>query len=666
MTLEVIGPQPLERDASGQLKTHIGTIFPRHRTLVTLPGMIHAQQRLAMIDLLNAQRAAAGSPPLTGAEEDAEFVQSVDLLFEPDEVQIRPDPDHMDLAFAADDLLEEIVASKRSIRFLFLMDRKVRGALRARGECWRLFPMPQSREDLRQLIETSRVAIQHLPIYYYNRFRGTRYVTFTEFARLGDLAAAALACQLQEIAMHSANRNREDNPEVDFFGVDSGRFGARDLQGVDFAALPEPELRRRHGELRELFRAACEPDLLQDNPAAEVWRHAMLSALISQSDRIITEDVLRDLSPEFFMQVEWLPGGYFEEAEFVLDPIFEEAALKPQDAGLQALCDPLVRGFIFNLIREYGVLEYVNVGRIAQSLGRLQNQAPARREQLAGARRSVYIVELKVRAMPAPIVRFIRFQKWGVRERLDEGKKLLDAILGSEEYTDYVLDRRLGVQQLGMRLAQGIILQHTREVYTGRNQAMLGQTIPVVYFERDYLHGLATDKLPLSKYLNDAYARRLAQLLGRAAAVNLICGRAMESPLKVMFDDGDEVVMEDAATGLPAELLVSEPTGAFVDYRRGLLEVAPEYAEAVNARVGKVPDVRGFAATYLAALREEFLRIQGDYRRRRRAFDTIFKHLPYDPAGSFAFRWECVLRRLDQTDADALTAAIRGQIAALA
>ena len=52
--------------------------------------------------------------------------------------------------------------------------------------------------------------------------------------------------------------------------------------------------------------------------------------------------------------------------------------------------------------------------------------------------------------------------------------------------------------------------------------------------------------------------------------------------------------------------------------------------------------------------------------RRRRAFDTIFKHLPYDPAGSFAFRWECVLRRLDQTDADALTAAIRGQIAALA
>ena len=30
----------------------------------------------------------------------------------------------------------------------------------------------------------------------------------------------------------------------------------------------------------------------------------------------------------------------------------------------------------------------------------------------------------------------------------------------------------------------------------------------------------------------------------------------------------------------------------------------------------------------------------------RRAFDRLFKHCNYDPAGSFAYRWECVLRRL--------------------
>ncbi len=653
MTLEVIGSQPFVRDPDGKLQTHIGTIFPHRKTLVTLPG-IHASQRLAFIDRLNEQLAAEGCPPLTEAAEEAEFNQSVDLIFESDQILIRPDPDRMDLAFAADDLLEEIV-SRRLIRFLVAMDRKVRDALKAHGECWRITPIPRSREDMRRVIETSRVAIHERPIYYYNRFRGTRYVTCAEFSRLGALEAPALARQLQEIAVQSARRNRGGSPEVDFFGADARHFGARDLQCVDFTALPETELRRRYGELRELFCQACEPDLLQDDPQAEIWCNAMLSALISQRDQTITEDVLRDLSPEFFMQVEWLPGGYFEEGEFVLDPIFDEADAHPEDKDLQALCDPLVREFIFNFIREYGSLEYVNIGRIAQSL--------SRRQQLPGARRGVYLAELKVRGMPAPIVRFIRFQKWGIRERLDEGKPLLQAILESEEYTDYVLDRRLGVQQLGMHLPPGISLRRTRERYAGRNRAMAGTMIPVIYLERDYLRGLATDKLPLSKFLNGAYARRLAQLLGDAAAANIICGRAMEFPPQVIFDDGDEVIMEDPATGMPAELIVSDPSGAFTEYRHGLADAAKAYARPVNARADKVPDPRAFAETYLQSFRDEFLRIQRDYRRRRRSFDTLFKHLPYDPAGSFAFRWECVLRRLDQTDAEALTAAIRGQIA---
>ncbi|HPC58372.1 MAG TPA: hypothetical protein PK689_05170, partial [Kiritimatiellia bacterium] len=72
-----------------------------------------------------------------------------------------------------------------------------------------------------------------------------------------------------------------------------------------------------------------------------------------------------------------------------------------------------------------------------------------------------------------------------------------------------------------------------------------------------------------------------------------------------------------------------------------------------------------FAERYLAALRDKFVHIQEDYRKRRRAFDTLFKHAAYDPNGSFAFRWECVLRRLDQTNPDSLIAAIRSHIRVL-
>jgi hypothetical protein len=479
-------------------------------------------------------------------------------------------------------------------------------------------------------------------------------VTCAEFTRLGELDAGNLARQLQEIAVHCGCRNREGSPEVEFFAADPERFAMKDLLRVGFTSLPETELRRSFRELCARFRDAVGPDFRQDDAGVEVWRNRMLSALISQRDRSITEDVLRDLSPEFFMQVEWLPGGRFEEGEFVFDPVFDEANAHPNDEQLQRLCDPLVDDFIFNLIREYRDLEFVNIGRITQSL--------SKRQWRQGGRRSVYLAELKVRGATAPIVRFIRFQKWGIRERLDEGKPLLQAILESEEYTDYVLDRRLGVLQLGMNVPSGLSLRRTRERYSGANRAFQGQLIPVNYLERDYLHGLATDKVPLSKYLKPGYAERLAGLLGRAAAANIIVGRAVERTKQVMFDDGDEVIIEDPATGLPAGLIVSDPTGAFSDFRRDLLEAAPEYARPVNIRADKLARPREFADAYLQAFREEFLRIQGDYRKRRRAFDTLFKHAVYDTGGSFAYRWECVLHRLDQMDVDALVEGIRQQI----
>ena len=45
--------------------------------------------------------------------------------------------------------------------------------------------------------------------------------------------------------------------------------------------------------------------------------------------------------------------------------------------------------------------------------------------------------------------------------------------------------------------------------------------------------------------------------------------------------------------------------------------------------------------------------IQRDYRVRRRAFDTLFRHCKQD-VGSFAYRWRHVLARLDATDPVAL------------
>ena len=87
-------------------------------------------------------------------------------------------------------------------------------------------------------------------------------------------------------------------------------------------------------------------------------------------------------------------------------------------------------------------------------------------------------------------------QKWGVREHLDDGKSLLDAIIESEEYTEYILDRRLGCRQLGMNLPRRSPPAGSARRYTGHRRDLYGVQIWSPYFERDYIRGMATDKIP--------------------------------------------------------------------------------------------------------------------------------------------------------------------------
>ncbi len=608
-----------------------------------------------MINRINAQRAAKGLAALSAQEEDDVCLSAVDLIFEADHILIRPDPERMDLAFAADEMLQGLV-SKRMVKFLSVSASAVLEAIKRRGECWRLSSIPKTREGKERLVSSSKVSIGGLPIYYYNRLTGTRWLTFQEFEGLGRLDDATLARHLREIADHAVLSNRSGRPELDFFAAELRRFGAGQFAGVNYEQLPPPQLRAKFDELRDQFRLAVHETYRRDDLKAKAWCERMLSTLFLDGNETQTEQILSGLSPEFFMQIEWLPGGRFEEGEFLFDAIFDEAAGHPEDAELQRLCDAKVKGFIFNLVREYDDLEYINVGCLPESLS-------LDRPQKEG-RRGVYIAEFRSGSEPTTIKRFMRLQKWGVWEQLDEGKDLLQAIKDSDDYTDYWLDRRLGCRQLGMNLTRRVVMRRLSEVYLGCNQRYRGELIRTTYFERDYLPGIASDKLPMEKYERPGYAVRLAEQLGQAAAVSIIVGRAFEWGRKPLFDDGDEVVRE-GENGLPAEILVGDHSGAFGEYKQPLETFAAYYARPVNTRDRVLPDAVEFARVYLEALRGHFLRIQGDYRKRRRAFDTLFKHCRYDTGGSFAYRWECVLRRLDQTDAEALVEAIRRNIRVL-
>jgi len=651
MQVELIGPQPFARDPHGQLLTRIGTLFPDRSVLYTQPPGVHAWQRLNFIDHLNAQRATSSLAPLTPEEEQAVTSYSVDLIFEADHILIRPDPERMALAFTADELLQTIV-SKRQVKFLSVSDPRVREAIKRRGECWRLSSIPKDREGKERLVQGSKVGIHGQPIYFYNRLTGTRWLTCGAFQQLEKLDPATLARHLQEIAEHSSRHNRLGRLELDFFAADPRRLSAKDFAAKQFEQMACEQLLAEFAELKSRFQAAVDEPFRQDDLHNKAWSERMVSTLFLEGNEAETEQLLIGLSPEFFLNIEWLAGGRFEEGEFLLDPLFEEALSHPENPELQRLCDARAKDIIFNFIRDYGDLEYMNLGRVPESLS-------LDRPQKEG-RRGVFMAEFQAYGEPQPLKRFLRLQKWGVWEHLDEGKGLLQSIQESDEYTDYWLDRRLGCRQLGMNVCRRFFMRRLTEVYRGKNDLFCGQQIRSTYFEREYLLGIATDKLPLDRYARTGYALKLARLIGQAAAAGLIVGRSFDGA-RPAFDDGDEIVREGEG-GLPSEIIVGDHSGAFTEYKKSLTAFAADYARPVNVRESLVSNPREFADAYLAAVEEQFLHTQGDYRKRRRAFDTLFKHCKYDPAGSFAYRWECVLHRLDQTDPKEFLSAIRAHI----
>ena len=647
MTLRIIGDPPLERDEHGNLRSRIATIFPRGSTLVTLPG-IHATQRIAYVDHLNHERVAKGLPPLTEDEQFSEWERAVDLIIDEDgSILIRPDPDRMRLAFDADDLLQEIL-SKQKIRFLHVLNAKVREAIKKRGECWRITPLPASQQEMARMIQTSRIGIGGRPIYYYNKAAGTRLLTCQEMEKLGQLEEPELRAHLVEIRTYSARTNRLRGQEVDFFMAE-GAFSAADFVALPFEKMTSGELRDAHRMLVKKFRSAVRPEFQQDDPGNIEWRRGMFSALIGQKDQTVSEEAMLGLSSEFFMQIQWLPGGCIEEGELILDSIFYETE-GHNGCRKETICNEKARGFIFNLVREYGDLEYVNLGRVTNSLSQ---RAPTE------GRREVYIAELKQRDSAKEIVLIIRMQKWGVHEHLDDGKDLLQAIMESEGYTDYILDRRLGCRQLGMNLPARITSRKISETYHGK--AVRYHNVPIwsPYFQRDYVRGIATDKMPTCRFASEGFALRFAHLLGRAAGPNLIVGRCGLNG-SVVFDDGDEVVVEDP-DGMPSDMVVSDHTGTFVDYETDLLHFAEAYARPVNRRLAHVPNPQVFAGLYLDAFVQRIAAIQGEYRKRKNAFHGLFRHRPHTP-GAFAHRWERVLERLDRTDPKAIEEAVRKQI----
>lgn len=644
MSITLLGEHPLVSDAKGQLISRIGSFFVPDNVLITKPGMTHAMQRLFYRDYLNEQRHKKGQPKLTDDQAYDIWDTAVDLIMEPNNVLIRPEPDRMPLALQADERLQEIV-SKRHIRFLHARDKKVQQAIRERGEYWRISAQPQQDSEIIAAIARSRIAIGGRPIYYYSPATGTRYLTVQIFQSLSSLSTDELRQHLIEIRDYSVKRNRYHHSEVAFFASDES-FGEKTFANHDFEHAAADQLRAWHTELTQRFLRAVPPHLQEDRPDHPIWRNHMFALLMDERNDTLAETVVSGLNPEFFRQIHWFPGGRVEDGEWMFDPIFDELQKHPDDPELADLCDQRVKGFICNYIREFGGLQYVNIGGLLPGL---------RKHPAFGGHRA-YLAEIKHRGADQPILRILRIQRWGIREHLDEGKDLLWAVMEAHEYSEYTLDRRLACWELGMPLPVRMDTRTVPEIYHGKNVQYHDTRIWTTYFERDFIHGLSTDKIPDARLHESAFALRIAELLGQAAAPNIVIGRTNDKG-EVTFDDGDEMLQFDEQ-GIPTKIVVADHAGTFNDYESPLEKFAADYANPVLNRADKVSNAVAFADTYLNAFLQKLEAMQDEYRVKRRAFDTLFQHSKQGEK-TLSWRWDKVLERLEKTDARALTEKIR-------
>ena len=649
--MRILGEKIFAKDAEGRPLSRIGTIFFMTPGLVTRKG-VHALQRLMWLDELNAARAAAGQPALTPAEEEAEVAESVDLIFTESEVLIRPNPDRMDLAFRADEELQKLV-SKRAIRFLNTSSLKVRTALQERGENWRMARQPISQEDMAELIEKAKIPLCERPIYYYNPLSGTRFITASGYNEIEHLPPDEFRRQIAEVVACLSKRNRVGHPEVDVFPSTTPIEIKNALKGLKVDELDDAALKAACDKIALDWRMSLPAELRDESVVNFEWRNAMCHTITREPNATAAEeqDLVAGISPEFYRQIEWLPGARIENGEVVFDEVYDEA-LRTQDPQLLAICDGRVKSFLFNTTRLFGKIVYINIGRIANSL--------ARRPVEGSRRGNVYIMQYLEEGRDKPQVLMIRLQRWGVAEHLDEGKDLLQSIMEADEYSDYILDRRLMCRQLGMDLPWRLNFGHFTEKYHGTSQYN-GITVRTAYFVRDYVTGIASDKIPLAKYRNPAFAHKFAEQMGAAAAVDMIVGRRSSLTNEILFDQNYEVVRL-GDDGLPRKVKVTDHAGSFVNYEDDYETYVDQYAAFARRRKDYVSDYGVFVDAYVGGFLRKLEETQAAYRARRRAFDELFADRPYDTNGSGAYRWACALKRLDACDPQKVVGILKAAI----
>ena len=541
------------------------------------------------------------------------------------EGKLAIDPENMVLALRLDRMLQRLVPVT-SVTFI----GRHRDFMQ-RGLLWRCAPEPHTDQEIMEFIHGCRVRLGTETEFFHNRNTGTRFLTLQDFRGIADALPRKPAFheRLEEIRVLLRSRNQRFSPELAFFKLEGTPPIAEldQLAALDGDTWGSGEREACAARFTELARQIAKRIPLcyrRNDTASEAWIDEMYAALSERPDSVSHDDEHElGMCPEFHHHIRWLPGATVTDRRLDVDENAEE----------------IVRGLIESFAIFTGGLDYINVGRLIES---------RTRERMAtGEERDVYVVVLKgVRTEEQ--IRIVRKEKWGVRHRIAKGESPAEAQRHTDEYSRYIADRLDALRALGYDIPAYVPFEvsfHTDE----------SRPVHESFWQRPYVNGIASDKIPGESFSNPQFGRRLARLLGHAAGRNIVIGRR-NAQGQVLFDDGDEVVAFDEAH-LPTRIDLADMTGSFGDYAEPLVTQAPAYAAKLARFLGRCADHCAYwqrshelADRFFDGMRGGFHEVRGRYLADPPHFDHMFDDHPYDIEGSFRRRWECVLRRLRETD----------------
>ncbi len=631
MGITFIGPDFFATDDKGDLLSPIASVFPKHHTIVSVRG-IHAYHVSIMLELLKLKSPVKDPREIEELELEI-YKDVVSLLFRGALILVRSDPADMEHVFAADRILQSFFPKER-IQFTGLHIPQIRRQLRRRGESWRMSPTPRSVEEICREVRASRVQVSTGLTVYYNAPTGGRFLTCYEFMRIGPLLEQdrpeALA-RLREIVNLSRRLNSWGIRELSFFlpaGVSLDFAGLEQVVSL-LEVLPASEnaekVQRAFDRFASHFAQSAGSELTVDDYNNPRWRTTMFCRLFDINEQEMEEWAL-DLSPEFHLNVKWLPGASIVGDELRFDPGVHHR----------------VQGLISHFWEKSGGLLSINVGRIEESQsGR----------DISGQERDVYLVVMTT-LDEKDSIRILRLMKWDVIHWIKMGITLDQAVAETFKYRNYIFDRLHAAARLGFP-----ILSYS-EIRLDERVPGLG-LIPAFFFERQYISGIVTDKIPISCYKNPNFIKSLSGLLGDAATFSLVLGRASPRTGRIFYDDGDEVIQLNSRS-IPTRLIIIETTGSFTDWTTPLLAMLPQCLTCFRAHLDKalasgVPlqVIKGAVAIFADAFRDRLHEIKETALVPSSNIRFFFDDRAPEQGG-IRDRWEGIIHRLEMTDVEQL------------